>query len=63
MCMSAWRLTGKELRDEALCYDWDYFHEEGMMFKLEFFNLNAIRMQHTPDLHNLHILIANVFPK
>lgn len=27
--------------DAALCYDQDVFQEEGMMFKLEFFNLNA----------------------
>lgn len=29
-------------RDAASCYDQDIFQEEGMMFKLEFFNLNAI---------------------
>lgn len=35
-------LQEKHLRGAALCYDQDVFQEEGMMFKLEFFNLNAI---------------------
>lgn len=35
-------LQEKRLRDAALCYGRDVFQKEGMMFKLEFFNLNAV---------------------
>lgn len=41
-------LQEKHLRDAALCYDQDVFQEEGMKFKLEFFNLNAIYIHKAP---------------
>lgn len=35
-------LQEKHLRDAAVCCDQDVLQEEGVVFKLEFFNLNAI---------------------